>query len=166
MAEKNSVPKKRFKMVTTSHKVVGGALRDDPSITVHPSGLGVCNRGSTDIADEVANTSAESYLVKFGVDEETKTIAVYVATSEEPGAMRIRRYKSKGGTRISFHMGGVWKEHPKLRPSSKMDYLVYSRIDEDGIPYMEIALQAGLEGRKGSTPNPSAESKKTAAGEQ
>lgn len=158
---------KKFQMVTSTYKVSGEALRDDPSITVYPTGRGVCNRGATEIMDGVANTSADSYLVKFGVDEETRTLAVYIASSQDKGAMRIRRYSGKGGTRISFHMGGVFKEYPKLRPSSSMDYLVAVDTDDDGTPYMEIGIQAGLEGRKGSSAsNPTAETKKTAVSDQ
>lgn len=162
MAEVNPAPKKKFQMVTATHKVSGGALRDDPAITIYPSGRAVCNRGGTDIMDEVASTTVESYLVKFGADPKTKTVAVYLADSQDTGAMRIRRYQNSGGTRISFHMGGVWKEHPKLRPSSATEYLVTRNTDEDGIPYMEIGMSAGLEARKGRTTDAAVETTKTA----
>lgn len=167
MAEKSSgagPAKKKFQMVTTSHQVSGGALRDDPSVTVHPSGRVVANRGGTDIMDRVADTPDSSYLVKFGVDTETKCIAVFVGNTNEKGLMRVRRYTGNGGSRISFHMGGVWKEHPDLRPPSKGDYLVKYDTDANGVPFMEINMQALLTKRRGST-DPTKETKKTAASE-
>lgn len=160
MAEKNPAPKKkRFEIVTASHKVSGGALRDDPEAKVNPSGLTNLNRGATDLLDELAGTTADTYPVFFGADTPTRTVAVYMATGKEPGAMMVRRYHGKGGTRISFHMGGVWKQHPKLRPESTMEYKVKLDTDEDGVPYLEIQMQAGLNERKGTrtTTDPEAE---------
>lgn len=168
MSEKISVPgttKKKFQMVTTSHTVAGGALRDDPSVTIHPSGRAVANRGGTDTMDQVAGTADETYLVKFGVDLETQTIGVFMGAANEKGLMRIRRYHGKGGSRISFHMGGVWKEYPDLQPQSKGDYLVYFETDAEGVPYMEINLQSVLTRRKGNGTEPATETGKTAASE-
>lgn len=148
MAEPNP-KKKKFQKVTASHKVSGGALRDDPAVKVEPSGRSECNRGASDLLDQLADTDADDYMVYFGADRKTKTVAVYVGGDDEDGAMRIRRYAGKGGSRISFHMGGVWKQHPSLRPSSTAEYKVKLDTDEEGTPYMEINLKARHDVRKG-----------------
>lgn len=164
MTENPAPKKKSFKMVTSSYKVAGEALRDDPSVRIHPSGYSVANRGGSDLLDKVANTTEQNYLVKYGVDVETDTIAVYLGNTNETGLMRIRRLQGKGGSRIAFHLGGVWKEYPHLRPASKGDYAVRYDTDADGVPCLEIAMQAPLNKRKGSA-DPGDETKKSAASE-
>lgn len=167
MVEINPTPspkKKKFLRVTESPKVAGGANRDDPSVTIHPSGYAVANRGGTEIMDQVAGTADSNYLVTFGAHPETKSVAVYAGNSSDLGLVRVRRYQSKGGSRIAFHLGGVWRKHPSLRPDSKGDYAVKYDTDEDGVAIMEIALGAPLGKRKGNS-DPVVETQKSAASE-
>lgn len=99
-----------------------------------------------------------------GAQPETRTVAVYLGNTSEQGLVRVRRYQSKGGSRIAFHLGGVWKKHPSLRPDSKGEHAVKYETDEDGVPIMEIALGAPLNKRKGIS-DPVDETQKSAASE-
>jgi hypothetical protein len=136
-------PASEFEMVDADYRPRRGAVRGAAGGTVWETGLVKLNKNGNDEVKTVAEQSRvplEHLAFRFGVDLAGGTVAAY-AIGLEPGqkAGTVRK-----GEQYSFHLGGVFKEYPRLRPASKrIQCPVVARIDRKGVPYLLIALSAG-----------------------
>lgn len=141
-----SVPSGRnFKPVRTSYDIHTGNRSKVEGGIVHPSGRTLLNVKGTEIADSLAleaGLNLERYNVTFQADQENSLVAVYVTSEVGPGVMPARR--STDGRSVTIHLGGVFKENPKMRPVGKRDCQVWREVDPAGQPYMVISLGTAL----------------------
>ena len=99
---------------------VGIANRDPMGMLIYPSGRGVANVAGSEALNHLAidaHLDVERFAVKFGCHEETNQVACFVVDPLTPGAVAVRR--DKGHPTITLYMHNLFKDMPKLRPTSK-----------------------------------------------
>jgi len=127
--------------VVSKYQVQGGALRDEASGIVERTGLTRLNREGSDASDLVAERSGftmKNYVYKWFADPKKRVVVGYVVDPTTDGAVGIRR--SSDEKIVSFHLGGVFKDYPGLRPSSPQECGVFAREDSKGEPCLVITL--------------------------
>jgi hypothetical protein len=95
-----------------------------------------------------AGADRRQFFMAYGINEETKEVALYVVPPDTLGAMPVRVYKKS----LSFHLGNAFEECPALRPEAKASFPISDVTDDaDGVPCVIITLKAGLDTRKTRT---------------
>ncbi len=141
--------KSRFKLVTATYKVQGGAQRDKAKCNVNRFGGSEGNVEMTDIWDRHLVTRGidpnGDVLLAIGADEEREVVAIWGTTEPGPGVTTLRRYVKGASARIAFHLGAAFKQYPSLRPQhQEVECLVLEEIDEEtGLPVIVIPIKAG-----------------------
>ncbi|HLN60911.1 MAG TPA: hypothetical protein VK464_05110 [Symbiobacteriaceae bacterium] len=136
---------RKLTKVTTAYQVQGGAAKDPASVTIWKSGRALTNVDGGNIMvpwAKAAGADPERFQIDFGVDADNKVIGCYIAGPNSPAPTPA---KPSGHERtISFHLGSVFEEHPKLRPVGKRQYLVHLEPDADGVMCFMIDLKTGV----------------------
>jgi len=134
-----------FQPITTTVPVAGGAARGPAGGTMWESGRfllnatgsedwkGLCHDGGLDLSQIGAY---------FEADEENKVISVRPVIGAGKGIMPVRW--SADMSTATLHLGGVFKEKPKLRIKSKRDISVAVAPDGKGNTCLLIFLQIAL----------------------
>jgi hypothetical protein len=133
-----------FEMIADGYGAKPGATGDDAGATVSKSGLVKLNvRGKAetqDVADR-SKVDLEHLAFRYGVNINAGTVAAYAVKVESDQQVALVRK----GQQYSFHLGAVFEKYPKLRPfSRRIQCPVVSRTDQKGVPYLLIALGAGM----------------------
>ncbi|HLN60388.1 MAG TPA: hypothetical protein VK464_02470 [Symbiobacteriaceae bacterium] len=154
---------KRFKRVTSSFSVAGGARRGAAAVEVSPTGLVRTNVASTGYVMNLVDASEgdrKRFHLAYGTNEATKEVALYVVPPDAEGAMAVRVYAKT----ISFHIGNAFLESPKLRPEARGNFSVSDvTTDAEGVPCVIMTLKAGLDSRKTRTTTTTAAQEKQGA---
>lgn len=79
------------------------------------------------------------------------------------GSCLVRWYKGKGSPRAAWHLGGVFKDFPDLRPKSGVRCRVTIGTGRDGLPVLIIPVKANLSTQTTSRTTPGSQA---AAGEE
>ncbi|HEY3366365.1 MAG TPA: hypothetical protein VGK74_15020 [Symbiobacteriaceae bacterium] len=144
----NEEPKsRRFKPVYTS-VAPGGALSRDPEGATHyPSGRLLLNVGGTDYWKslcEAEGLESAKAAGSYQADDVNMVVAVrpVKSTTEMVGLTPVRWVNKD--TSVVLHLGGVYKEHPSMRPIGKQQVTVTIEPDDDGNNCLMIALQTAL----------------------
>ncbi len=109
-----------FTRVTESYDPNTDPRREDPFFTVSRSGYALSNVAAAALADMVAEKmgiTEKEYCVVLGADSQTGTVSVEIVDSSTPGAQQIKRQTD--GKTISIHLGGLFRQFRKLRPSTE-----------------------------------------------
>jgi hypothetical protein len=159
---------RKLKKVTTSYQVQGGANKEPAGITIWKSGRALTNVDCADLLIPLvkqAGGDSNRFMVDFGVDKENQVIGVSIASPNTPGAMPAQ--PSGHEKTISFHLGGVFKDYPDLRPVGKRQYMVSLEPDDEGTMCLMIHLKSGVMKRTGTRGDGTGDSGQgAAAGEQ
>lgn len=134
--------------VTTVHQVSGGANRDPATITVKKTGYAYSNSEGTDyirMGAKLQEIPWPEVYFSFGANAPAGLVGIYLVRMGAPGAMAVR---DSEGT-LSFHLGGVFKEHSDLRPKTTVECGIVYTKDDKGQPCFIINIGSALPKRKG-----------------
>jgi hypothetical protein len=155
--------------VTSTFLVSGGALREDPLVTVRKSGYASSNTGATDQVRTSAGEQSiplENLHVTFGANVALGIVGMYLSQMETVGSMPLR----VSGNTLIFHLGGVFKDNPAMRPNTTLSCAFKPGTDAKGKACFLINIGTGLPKRKGRAksgssdePTPAAATAKSAA---
>lgn len=124
--------------IGTIHQETAGGI-------AHKSGRMPCNRGGSDIWFTLrhnAGIEQGNEGAYFEADRVNKVVAVRPVIGAGANIMPVRYLA--GSNTVSIHLGGVFKEHPKLRPLSKSFVTVTTGTDSTGTECMFILLATAL----------------------
>jgi|GEM_PF-6256847 len=108
-----------YKRIGDSFDPSTSTRRDDANFTVSNTGYAVSNTECAELADTLAakaGITERDYHVIFGADDVGGTVSMEIVDSATPGAQQIKRRDD--GRTFSIHLGGVFRQYPKLRPAS------------------------------------------------
>lgn len=135
---------RKFRRVTTTYIVSGGANRLAPTITIHKTGRSVTSTEATGLIMEnigkFAGVTRENMKHWFGADPDSGDVAMYLTTGGDAGVMKGRDW----GNELGVHLGGVFKEHPRLRPNTRIQCDFELDEDHEGLPCFTFNIYAGL----------------------
>jgi hypothetical protein len=150
LASASESPKPQFEMVETSPRI-GAANRNTEGGTLYPTGRLPVNAEASDIWRQLVQECglpADNHLCKFAVHKPSRTVAAYPVPHGTPNCapVRINPHKTAADT-LTFYLGGVFEEHPELRPTGKRTVTVVADTDQNGRPIMVISLASSLQAR-------------------
>lgn len=136
--------------VTTHFQVAGGASRGPARIIVAKTGRAYSNTEAYDIicAELIEKgVSLENLYLAYGANRALGVIALRPSNMATPGAMPV----SVGDKVLRFHLGGVFKEHPSLRPNTTVECGIDFTTDTKGRWCIAINTRQGAPKRAGAS---------------
>lgn len=133
-------PKKGYQRVTDTYIPTSDSRRHSPYVQVEPSGSAFSSTTATEmILPSVAANSqyTDNFHLAYDVNEEKGMVAISVVSPQEPGANPAK--VSKDRRKITFHLGAVFRRHPKLAATYTRKCLLLR--EDDGT--LAIAVAAG-----------------------
>ncbi|HEY3363508.1 MAG TPA: hypothetical protein VGK74_00375 [Symbiobacteriaceae bacterium] len=157
----------KFDMVEETHVISGGANRSEAALVVKVSGHSRSNTETKDRVIELVEAAAvnrEKFRLSYGVNKDLGVIALYIASWETKGAMPVRVFPNG----LSFHIGGVFRKYPSLRPNTTVEPEITATTDADGRRCLAFNILAALpkqKTRKSKKDNSNTDTQTTAAEE-
>jgi hypothetical protein len=78
----------------------------------------------------------DSFELGFGGSEELGQIAIYAGKPGDPGLNQVKFYTNS----LTFHLGAVFADYPKLRPTTKVDCNIRETVDDQGVPCLTVQV--------------------------
>jgi hypothetical protein len=136
--------------VTTHFQVAGGASRGPARIIVAKTGRSYSNTEAYDvICAELTDrgVSLENLYFACGANRALGVIALRPSNMATPGAMPA----TVGDKALRFHLGGVFKQHPSLRPNTTVECPIDFTTDAKGRWCITINPRQGAPKRAGAS---------------
>ncbi len=146
----------------------GDSHKEGSYITVSKHGAVDTSVEATDLILESArsrNLAMHTFVLSLKANEKTGQIAgipipVEQATKATPA---IRWIEGSGSPTAAWHMGGLLKDYPTLRPKGTVRCPVSLATGPDGLPVLLIPIKAGVSTR--TVPREETPGSQTAAGD-
>lgn len=125
-----TAPARKFIPVTVSQLPKGGTRRKGLYARMEINGYTTLSASASDEAIIQAlaiGATRREFVVRYGVNLEAGSVAVFVEKPGYPGATGITL--SRNDQVVAFHMGNVFEEYPDLRPATRIKPVI--TLDED-----------------------------------
>jgi len=110
---------------------------------------------SSDLIQQVAlsrGLTMEQFVFRLNVNQKMKQISATPVplSMAGNGTTAVHWRKDKGSPLATWHIGGVFKQYPKLRLTGQIRCLVTTAKGPDGLPVLILPLTAGTTVKTGS----------------
>lgn len=147
MEENNELEGLEFEPVTTTPEANGGAQPDPSGFTVYPSGLSKGNTKATQLWIELCSDlglDPKTAVADMGAIKARKLVQVKAMDQLKAKSPVATRWYGVRKDLLALHLGGVYQEHPELRPAGRRTATVTRTKDKKGVPCLVISLATAL----------------------
>jgi hypothetical protein len=140
-----------FDDVQTTPDVNVGATRDPAGATLFVTGMAKGNTECTELWVELCTENGldpKEAVSEMGTNKARKLVQIRaVAELKAQKPVPVRWYGARNHL-VSWHLGGVFEEHPDLRPAGRRSVTVIKTTDSKGRPCLVVSLQTALPKRR------------------
>lgn len=127
----------------------GDGHKEGPYATVSKGGAVECGVEATALAEEIARErglARHQWVLALRAGEKKGQVGCIPIPAEQAtrATATVRWYEKTGSPRAAWHIGGVFKDYPTLRPKGTVKCLVSRATAPDGQPMLVLPVKAGI----------------------